>query len=59
MHKETLIKHMLRLAKSKAQQLIGFIHKATGWAVFFLLFLPYMRIIGGLYVVSAPASICY
>ena len=27
-----------------------------GWAVFFLLFLPYMHIIGGLNLVSAPDS---
>ena len=33
---------------------LGSIHKAIGWAIFFLFFLPYMRIIGGLYLVSTP-----
>lgn len=40
--------YMIGLSKYQAQLLVGFIHKAKGWAIFFLHLCPQVYIIGGL-----------
>ena len=57
MHKEPLIIKCLGLLNLHAQLLLGSIHKAIGWAVFCFFLLLYVRIIGGLYLVSELATV--